>query len=473
MIKLKEVIAQLHDDTYNALEKTLLKTKADNFALLLQSYRKGGISDNEISTQLGITSNSFYVLKSRLYNKIQESLSTDVFTTQENTVKQLLVVPEVCFSSPREIAIAFLHKLETELLRFDMHNELQIVYSALKKMHLYSDKYFYYSQLFNKHVALALSLEKAEETLGNFNRLLGEYNFSRTQELLDKLSFVKKEMKNIYALNQSRQIEIIRNFIELQWILFCFGNKSNEYDTEELIQNTRKKFNELPETSVEKKWEIALDYFCFEYYQSISQSKTALQYYEKVNEQLPFFLLYNNICLSSKFLISKIKFCYELNKIEDISVNPDETKLLVDIADAHANVLIAVYNSMLHFNRKNYKSAISCLNEIVNSFSFKDYFHESINVKLTLAFFYVVIEDYDMVEIIIKGISRKIKTEKTEKYNHVQYLIKVFDIEISNNKNEKSFSKQRDLVTLFIANNNKQIELLTHLIPELKRKYQN
>ncbi len=127
---------------------------------------------------------------------------------------------------------------------------------------------------------------------------------------------------------------------------------------------------------------------------------------------------------------------------------------------------------MLHFNRKNYKSAISCLNEIVNSFSFKDYFHESINVKLTLAFFYVVIEDYDMVEIILKGISRKIKTEKIEKYDHVQYLIKAFDIEINKSKNEKSLSKQRDLITLFIANNNKT-ELLPHLIPELKRKYQS
>jgi len=472
MIKLKEIITQLQDDTFNAIEKALLKTKADNFVLLFQSYRKGGISDNEISDQLGINSNSFYVLKSRLYNKIQEFLSADIFITQESIIKQVLQVPEICFSRPREIAIAFLHKLEADLIRLDMHNELQVVYSALKKMHLYADKYFHYSTLFNKHVALALSIEKAEETLGNFNRLLGQYDFSKSPELLDTLCFIKKKIINLYALNPSRQIEIIKNIIELQLIIFCFGNKSDEYDTEELLLHTRKVFNELPETSIQKKWEIALDYFCFEHYQSISQNKTALQYYEKVNSQLPFLLLYNNIFLSSKFLISKIKFCTELNKTEDISVNPKKIKLLIDIEDCHAKVLVAIYNSMLNFNRKNYKEAIDCLNGILNTVSFKDYLHQYINVKLTLAYFYMIIEENDMVQSILKGISRKIKTERLEIYNHILYLIKAFDIEINKNKNDKSHAAKRNLVILFLADNKINFELLTHLIPELKRKYQ-
>lgn len=473
MIKLQEVISQLPDSNYIAIEKTLLKTKANNLVLLLQSYRKGGISDKEISKKFSISSSSFYVLKSRLYDKIQESLSADIFITQENIIKQLLQVPEVCFNSPREIAIAFLNKLETELLRFDNHTELQIVYSALKKMHLYSDKYFHYSSLFNKHVALGLSLEKAEETLGDFNRLLAEYDFSKSQELLDALCFIKQEIINLFALNPSRQIEIIKNIIELQLNIFCFGSHCYEFDMEELLQNTRKHFSELPETSAQKKWEIALDYLCFEHYQSIFQNKAALHYYEKVNSRLAFFLLYNNICLSSKFLISKIKFCYEFNKMEDIYVNPKKAKILVDSADTHAKVLIGIYNSMLYFSQKKYKDATGCLNEIINTFSFKDYFHENINVKLTLAYFYLVMEDYDMVENILKGISRKIKSEKLKQYDHVLHLINVFDIEINKNNNDKSIQKKRNLFTLFLANNNKKLELLSHLIPELNRKYQS
>lgn len=472
MIKLKEVIAQLGDEPYSAIETALLKTKADNFVLLLQSYRKGDVSDKEISSLLNINANSFYVLKSRLYDKVQEFLASDTFINQENIIKQLLQLPEVCFNSPRETAITFLHKLEIELLRFDMHHELQIVYSALKKMHLYSEKYFHYSQLFNKHVSFGLSLEKAEETLGNFNRLLGQYDFSKSQELLKVLYFIKNDIINLFALNPSRQIEIIKNIVELQLILFCGDNASHEYDTEELLQKTREVFNALPATSAHKKWEIALDYFCFEYYQSISQNKAATLYYEKVNEQLPFLLLYNNICLSSKFLISKIKFCNQANRPSDLLVKPQENKLLVDTDNIHAKVLTGIYSSVLYFNLKNYKDAISCLNEIINTYSFKDFFHENINIKLTLAYYYIAINDFDMVEITLKGITRKIKAEQAVQYDHVLNLIKAFDIEINKNKTDKSTAKQRDLVTLFLAhNNNNNFQLLTHLIPELKRKY--
>jgi tetratricopeptide (TPR) repeat protein len=473
MIKLKEVIAQLNDVTYESIEKILIKNKADNFVLLLQSYKKGNIPDSEISSQLGISSNSFYVLKSRLYDKIQESLSAGTFSTQENIIKQLLQVHEVCFNSPREIAVAFLHKLETELLRFDMHNELQVVYSALKKMHLYSDKYFYYSQLFNKHVALGLSLEKAEEILGNFNRILGQYNFSRSREHLETLNFINREIINLYALNGSRQIEIIKNIIELQLVLFCSESRSTEHSAEELLKATKKLFDELPETSPQKKWEIALDYLYFEHYQLHSQYKTALPFYEKVNEQLDHFLLYNNICLSSKFLVSKTKFCYESNRVEDISMKPSATNILFDTADSHARVLVALYNSMLHYNQNSYKEAIAILNEIINTFGFKDFFHESINIKLTLAYFYLLTGEFDMVDMVLKGISRKIKAEKLEKYDHVMHLIKVFDIEINKNKTDKQHSRKRDLITLFLANNNKDVELLMHLVPELRKKYQS
>ena len=141
MIKLKEVIVQLEKDSYFEIENNLIKNKADRFLHLLQSYKNTTDTDKEIRQQLGVNANAFYVLKSRLYDKIQESLSCDMFIDQEKSIKLLLKVPEVCLNSPRETAIAYLEKLEKELNRFDLHNELLVVYSALKKMNLYSDKY--------------------------------------------------------------------------------------------------------------------------------------------------------------------------------------------------------------------------------------------------------------------------------------------------------------------------------------------
>ncbi len=472
MIKLKQVIKQLSGEDFESIADSFKKTKADNYFLLFKSYRDEKISDAEIINQLSITSNSFYVLKSRLFDKIQEHLSVEVFVTQESLIKQLLQVPEVCFNMPRETAIAFLNKLEKELLKYDLHNDLLVVYSALKKMHLYSEKYFYYSQLYNKHTALGLSLEKAEEILGNFNRILGQYNFSRSQQHLDTLYFLKNEIANLYSLNQSRQIEIIKYFVELQLMLFCEENKGLGNSAAEIIQSARKVFSELPENSAQKKWEIVLDYLSFEYYLSIAEYKTASAFYEKVNANLRTLLLYNNICLTSKFLISKLKFCEDSQKPDDLNFNPQSAEMLYDPEDSHAKILIANHNSMIYFKQKNFKEATNCLNMVLNNFSFKDFFHESINVKLTLAYFYLTQKDYDLVELTLKSVSRKIKSEQLEKYYHVLNLIKIFESEMNNTGNAKAAAKNKDLFTLFMANNKKVNEVLVHLIPELKKKYQ-
>jgi hypothetical protein len=472
MIKLKQVILQLSDESFAEIKGAFIKNKADNFVQLLESYRVEGVADKDIIEKLGVSSNSFYVLKSRLYDRIQESLSADVFSNQETLIHQLLQVPEICFNRPREIAIAFLQKLEKELLRYDLHNDLMVVYSALKKMHLYSEKYFHYSQLFNKHAGLGLSLEKAEELLGNFTRMLGQYNFSKNQQYLDTMNFLRIEIANLYSLNSSRQIEIIRNLIDLQLIIFAQNSSAIELSTEELLQSTRKIFAELPETAAQKKWELVLDYLYFEYYFSKSELKLAAQYYEKVNAEINTFLLYNNICLTSRFLVSKIKFCDEAGRPFDLDLaKPGE--IVFDSMDTHAKVMVGVYTSMISYRHKKIKEAINVLNEIINSVSFKDYFHESIDVKMTLAYFYMALKDYDLVEITLKSISRKIKTEAPDKYNQVLSLIKVFDNEMANAGSVKSIAKNKDLFTLFLANNTKSNEVLIHLIPELKRKYQS
>jgi tetratricopeptide (TPR) repeat protein len=471
MIKLKQVIIQLSDNDFEKISNSLKKTKAENYCLLLQSYRSGKLPDAEITEKLGISSNSFYVLKSRLYDKIQEHLSVDVFSTQESLMKQLLQVPEVCFNMPRETAIAFLHKLEKELLKFDLHNDLLVVYSALKKMHLYSEKYFYYSQLFNKQTALGLSLEKAEEILGNFNRILGQHSFSKSQQHLDTLYFLKNEINNLYELNPSRQIEIIKYFVELQLAIFCEESKGGSVPIAEVIQQARKVFAELPDTSVQKKWEFVLDYLSFEYYLGIEEYKASTPLYEKVNENLSTLLLYNNICATHKFLVSKIKFCNETSRTDDLMVDPKKTEIYYDKDDSHAGVQIALYNSMLYYKQRNFKEAINMLNAILNNFSFKDLFHESINIKLTLAYFYLVQKDFDMVEITLKSVSRKIKSEQHERYYHVLHLIKIFESEMNNAGSTKSINKNKDFFVLFNANNKKSNEVLGHLICDLKKKY--
>ncbi len=474
MIKLKEVIVQLNEDNYLEIEKNLIKNQADRFLFLLQSYKNSNKSDKEIKDKLGVTSNSFYVLKSRLYDKIQDCLSCDIYVDQEKTIKLLLQVPELCLNTPRETSIAYLLKLEKELLRFDMHNELLVVYSALKKMHLNSEKHHHYSQLYNKQVSYGLSIEKAEDILGNFNRILSLYDLSKSNDLYDRLCFLKKEISNIYALCNSRQVELIKNLIELQLLIFCKHDKTIESNVDELLQTTRIIFDELPLTIAYKKWEIVLDYLCFEYYYSKGLNKSAIQYFDKINDQQSHFFLFNHIVLVSNFLRTKIKFCSEFDKMDMISDILDTDKILIDPNDIHTRISIKVYNALFYFYQKKYITAINCLNELQNEFVFKDYFHEFLNIKITLLHTYFIVGEFEKAQACIKMLTRRIKMEGREEYNHVIYLLKLFDLEINKDTTSKNNIKKRDLFTLFLANNNneKNFEVVPHLIPDLKNKFQ-
>ena len=411
MIKLKEIISQLDANTYQDLEDQFSKTKADNFLYLSQSYRKGNVKDEDIIVHLNLNANSFYVLKSRLYSKIKKHISEDIDVTKEDVLNNLRQLHDVCYNQPREIAIAFLDNLEANLLQFDMHSELLVVYSVLKKVHLHSENYFHYSQLYNKHVAFWLSLEKTEAVLGHFNQMLAEYEFSRSQFALSKLSFLKLEILNHLNLNPSRQIEIISNLVDLELYIFCGDFVANSFDAEKTLNETSKKINELPDSSSQKKWQIALDYLCFEYYKTNGQSGRvkAQQYFQKLNSQINNLLLYNSICITPKFLLSKLQFLYEAGQPGEV-IKEDPETILTDPHDTYSKVMMAFYKSMLCYHSGKIREAITILNELLNTLSFKDLFHINTEIKLTLCFFYIQLKDFDVAENLMKSLYRKIKS---------------------------------------------------------------
>lgn len=473
MIKLKEIISQLDSTAYEDLEQQFAKTKADNFLYLSKSYRNGNVKDEDIIVHLNLNANSFYVLKSRLYTKIKKHISEDIDVHKEDALNNLRELHDICYSQPREIAIAFLEKLEEDLLKYDMHSELLVVYSAFKKVYLQSENYFHYSQLYNKHVAFWLSLEKSEALLGNFNQILAEYEFSKTQLVLSKLQFLRLEILNHLNLNPSRQIEIIKNLIDIELFLFCGESAEANFDIEKVLNDTAQKIGELPDSSSQKKWQIAIDYLQFEYYKTngLSGRLKAQNYFQKLNAQIGNLLLYNSICLTPKFLLSKLQFLNEAGQPGDILTENPET-ILCDPHDMYSKVMMAFYKSMMCYYNGKTREAVAILNELLNTLSFKDLFHINTEIKLTLCFFYIQLKDFDVSENLVKSIYRKIKAEKElSVYENVLDVLKLFTFEINSDTKDKDQTKKKDTFTLFAARNTGKYAVLNHLLPELKKKF--
>jgi hypothetical protein len=468
MIKLKKIISQLSENLYRKLENDLIRNRGDNFLFLLKAYRNDTITDEEISGHLKMKDNAFYVLKSRLHDKIQEYLSGDIHSSKEEVTRQLHSIPEMCFSTPREVAHAYLLKLEKDLLVYDMHNELLVVYSALKQIHLYSEKYLHYSQLFNKHISFSLSIEKSQEILGTFNKVLGEYNFSRSPKLLEKLIFLNKGISDHYNLHPSRQIAIIRNIIELQLDIFC-QVRNGELSTENLLLQTVTLTSELPGSSQLKIWAKALDFLYFQYYHSTGHVSQARAYYRKVDENLHNILLYSGVCLTSVFLVSRVRFLQEENSTGNLQII-GETDILMDTDDFHAKVLLVIHNAMAMYYAGNLKDAVATLNQLLNEHSFKDFLHITTEIKLCLAWFYIRIEEHDLAANLLKNLHRRIRAEEGEQYTNAIYLIKIFNNEIKT-PGQQPGRREKDNFDLFMARNKKEHKMLDFLENELSKKF--
>src|ERR1700741_5329301 len=94
MVKVKDIVKQLDAEAYSSIEQGLVKHRAENLLFLLKLYRDSSLSDNEILENLKVNSNSFYVLKSRLHDKIENYFSTNVHTDRELITQQLQQIPE-------------------------------------------------------------------------------------------------------------------------------------------------------------------------------------------------------------------------------------------------------------------------------------------------------------------------------------------------------------------------------------------
>ncbi len=469
MTELKKLIAHLDDATCMSLESVLTKNQGDNFLFLYQAYKNSKLTDEKIMKRLKLNMNSFYVLKSRLHDRIKHHLVGDVTVSQEEILKQVMLIPKMCYESPRILAETFFIKLEKDLMYYDMHNELLHVYGSLKKMHLYSEKHFQYSQLYNRQVALGFCLEKSEEILGEFNRLLGQYNFSRSPELLEKLLFLRKELVNNEALNPSRQIRIIKNIIELQLLIFCKTNLNQELNEIDILENTVQIIRELPLSSPYKKWDVLVDFLYFEYYIKIGQLSQAAEYFTKVDSSLPNLFLYTGLCNTSRFLISKMLYLVNTGKVAVLTTESEQS-LHLNNDDIHTKTLLGIYKAMAYYFGKKYKNAIDELIETSEHIKFKDYLHINIELKLTLAFFYMQKNNFAEAKALLSRIHRAITAKKSSDYTFVFNLIKLFTAEIEEN-DKITLEEQKDLFTLFAARNKGEHAILQHLMPALNKKY--
>lgn len=445
MAKLKNIIKQLSEDDFVAIYDSLIESSADKSAFLLRAMREKQRSDNKIMEELEVNTNAYYTLRSRLNMKIEEYLLQQMENPRTDILKKVANINEIIFTKKRAIAVATLKKLEKELLDYDLSNELTIVYKFLKKLHINTADYFNYSQLYNKHVAYTLAVDKAEDLLSEYFKKYGIYSLSGDDTAKLELSLMSREMNNVCALYKSHRLYVYQSCINIYHRLYVEKEETIIDDLEpieDIIVNVQKIFEDYNLDSIYYHLRIAFEYLKLEYYDHYKVYRKAENYFEEVNDSCADLLSnYTLYTYPAQFLMTKIKRHVRVGTVEDMR---EENEGLFhdyepDKNDIPNYITYVIYRALSCYYSKRYDEAARWVNNLLNEVSLKKYPAAQLEIKTILALQYCMVRDYDLFNQLINSIQRQIRLLGKDACEHVVIFTKMLKISISDSKKNKKF----------------------------------
>lgn len=443
MAKLKNIIKQLSEDDFVAIYDSLIESSADKSAFLLRAMREKQRSDNKIMEELEVNTNAYYTLRSRLNMKIEEYLLQQMENPRTDILKKVANINEIIFTKKKAIAVATLKKLEKELLDYDLSNELTIVYKFLKKLHINSADYFNYSQLYNKHVAYTLAVDKAEDLLAEYFKKYGIYTLSGDETSKMELSLMSREMNNVCALYKSHRLYVYQSCINIYHRLYVEQEETMEDDLEpieDIIMNVQKIFEDYNLDSIYYHLRIAFEYLKLEYYDHYKVYRKAENYFEEVNDSCADLLSnYTLYTYPAQFLMTKIKRHVRVGSVEEMR---DENEGIFhdyepDKNDIPNYITYVIYRALSCYYNKRYDEAARWVNNLLNEISLKKYPAAQLEIKTILALQYCMVRDYDLFNQLINSIQRQIRLLGKDACEHVVIFTKMLKISISDSKKNK------------------------------------
>lgn len=431
MAKLKNIVRQLSLTDYQAIYGCLMSGSAEKSAYLLKFMREKQFSDTKIMQHLEVNPNAYYTLRSRLNQKIEEYLLQQIENPRTDLLKKVANISEIIFTKKRTIAIAILKKLEKELIDYDFSNELTTIYKILMKLHINSDEHFTYSQLYNKHVAYTLAVDKAENLLAQYFKKYGFYNLTGGEREKLEIILLNREINNVCKLYKSHRLYVYQSCCNIFHRLFVDNSENTFSETEpveEILMQVEKIFEQYYLDSLYFNIKLVFEFLKLEYYSHYKIFRKSEKYYHEINEQVNlFFSSYNLFTYPPQFLVTKLQRSYRTNTETELY---EENKVLFadyesNSCDIASHTIYYSYRAISCFYAKKYDEAIRYLNNLQSEINTKKGFYAQIEIKTLLALQYYMIENQDALNQTINGVQRQLRLSESESNEHIQVFIKI------------------------------------------------
>lgn len=444
MAKLKNIIKQLSEKDFKAIYDSLIESNAEKSAYLLKSLRERQLSDNKIMTELEVNANAYYTLRSRLNLKIEEYLMGQLESPRTDVLRKVANINEVLFTKKRAISVATLKKLEKELLDYDLANELTIIYKSLKRLNINSPDYFQYSQLYNRHVAYMLAVDKAEDLLADYFKKYADYMLNGGEVERLGLGLLMKEMQNVAKLYESHRLYVYQSCMYIFHRLFVEVDDNMTQDgesIEDIFEKVQKIFESYHLDAIYYHLNLVFEFLKLEYYNHYKVYRQAEKYYEEVNDACGNLMVnYSTFTFPAQFLLSKLERHIRTGTENELYAENEGIFLdyEVDMMDVPKHIVYTIYRALSTYYAGKFEESAKVINGLLNDVSLKKYPYTQLEIKSLLALQYTMLKDVELFNQLSNSIQRQIRLFGKDSCENIQLFLKILKIATSEAKKEKA-----------------------------------
>lgn len=451
MSKLKNIIRQLTENDFTCIYDMLMDSNASKSAYLLKFFKERKFSDTKIMEELEVNSNAYYTLRSRLNEKIEEYFVQAMESPKADILKKVSNINNIIYTKRQNIVIATLKKLEKELTEYDLTNELVGIYKNLKKFHMHTPEHYHYSQLYNKHIAFTLALDKAEDLLGDYFKKFGHYYLTKDETTKLELALIAKEIENVSRLYASHRMYVYKSALCIFHHIYIDKNYLPEDATS--VQSIFDKLDTIFTTYDSDihyhHLKIVFDFLRFCYYKSTEDTHRAEIYYADLNENASIFMSNYGFYTFPVFLLtSKMqKQALITDKNLDSSMMEEAKTLFTDFEpdtdDVPKFTTYGCYRALGYFYAGKYDQAAKTLLSLLTDMNFKKYTDTQIEVKCLLAMQYCFLKEQDLFNQLMSSVQRQIRISGKDRLEYLVILTKILKISFSENTNRMKLAKMK------------------------------
>jgi len=442
---LYKIISQLTEEEFTEIHSTFTANKADKSASFLRIIRENPESpDKQFLDEFDITPAAFYVLKSRLNQKIETFLLNRLGDPNLHIMRRVLNVNDLVFNNPREISVAALRRLEKELVKFDFPFGLMIIYKELQNLHAFDDNYQLYRSKYNEQVAYALAMDKAVDLVVSFFRSFDDYYLTRKEKDLNDMVKAMEKIDNLNNMYDSHRLYIFKCIIHLFAKLFIEVPDTIRCELEETEQMFERSFEILGEYKDDTFYlniNILFNFLRFVYYENNQIRDKAKIYFEILDYKIEELMMrYHFNANTSLFLFYKLRFHIRTNTVDQLSRDVENYISKIEVEPYRTSFYINynLFMAYAYFASKQYRKASRILYNVRNEVNMRRYVHVELEVKFFLALVYVVMQDFDLANQLILSLQRQLRKDSMSRYEkNGKPLLKVLSTALGGKPNTR------------------------------------